>query len=168
MLMKGVARAEEVSSQKVYTGKIWDDKTGDFILADIYLPKVIRLMKYRYIPTRLQVVTRKNIFTRDFNKCGYCGKRFSPKNLTLDHVIPKAQGGKSTWVNLVTACGPCNKFKADRTPEEAGMVLRRRPREMTIHTSKHILRSMSTEDPIWQKYLFFDSLVGNEYMKEGK
>lgn len=142
MLMKGVARAEEVSSQKVYTGKIWDDKTVDFILADIYLPKVIRLMKYRYIPTRLQVVTRKNIFTRDFNKCGYCGKRFSPKNLTLDHVIPKAQGGKSTWVNLVTACGPCNKFKADRTPEQAGMVLRRAKRDdhpyQQTHFAKHV------------------------------
>jgi len=167
MLMKGVAKAEEVSTIKVYTGKIWDDKTGEFILADIFLPKVIRLKEYRYIPIRLQVVTRKNIFNRDFNKCAYCGKQFSPKSLTIDHILPKSQGGKSTWQNLCACCGPCNKAKADRTPEEAGMVLRRKPRAMTIHTSKHILRSMASEDPVWTKYLFYDSLVGAEFMREG-
>ena len=50
----------------------------------------------------------------------YCG---SEKDLTLDHVIPKSKGGKTSWKNLITACHRCNTIKGNKTPEEAGMPL---------------------------------------------
>jgi len=63
------------------------------------------------------------LFRRDRCVCAYCGETFKENDLTREHIVPKAQGGKDTWMNLVTACGPCNRHKADRTPEQAGMQL---------------------------------------------
>lgn len=75
--------------------------------------------------------------------------------LTLDHVIPRSRGGKSSWENLVACCRRCNHSKGDRTPEEAGMVLNRQPRPFTIHTNRHLMRAAAVEQERWQKYLFF-------------
>jgi 5-methylcytosine-specific restriction endonuclease McrA len=63
------------------------------------------------------------LFRRDRCVCAYCGETFREFELTREHITPKAQGGKDTWMNLVTACGPCNHHKANRTPEQAGMEL---------------------------------------------
>lgn len=87
-------------------------------------PSVIRLSRYVNAPYRGVVLSRNNIFRRDGLTCQYCGAR---NNLSLDHVLPKSRGGASNWKNLVTACRPCNARKGDKTPEEAGMPLRRRP-----------------------------------------
>lgn len=69
--------------------------------------------------------TRQAIFRRDNHTCQYCG---SKQNLTLDHVMPRARGGKDTWENLVTACVTCNNRKGDRRPEELGLVLAKVPK----------------------------------------
>lgn len=66
---------------------------------------------------------REILYARDHHMCGYCGLVFNHKVLTIDHVIPRAHGGKHTWVNTVTSCKSCNHGKADRTPEQAGMQL---------------------------------------------
>lgn len=87
-------------------------------------PCVIRLYRYVNMPYQKVTLTRLNIFRRDGNQCMYCGAK---TNLTIDHVIPKSQGGKDTWENLVTACQDCNSRKGDRTPEESGMQLLRKP-----------------------------------------
>jgi len=71
--------------------------------------------------------------------------------------MPKSRGGKNSWDNLVASCQPCNRKKADRTPEEAGMALLVRPRKMTIHTSKEILRNLAIGDPMWEPYLYFEN-----------
>ena len=68
--------------------------------------------------------SRNNIWLRDKGQCSYCRKRVSRKSMTLDHVIPRAQGGKTKWENIVTCCAPCNGLKEARTPEQAGMFLR--------------------------------------------
>lgn len=73
--------------------------------------------------------TRFYVYARDGWKCQYCGKQLPASVLTFDHVIPRAQGGRTKWTNIVTACGPCNQVKGDRTPQEAGMKLLRKPRE---------------------------------------
>lgn len=87
-------------------------------------PSVIRLNRYVYFPYKGVVLTRQNIFKRDGNRCQYCG---SPDHLTLDHVMPKSRQGRTSWDNLTTACKYCNSKKGQKTPEEAGMYLARRP-----------------------------------------
>lgn len=92
------------------------------------MPAVIRLFKYIHIPYRGVVLTRQNVFKRDRFSCQYCGNN---KNLTLDHVIPRSKGGKTSWGNLVTACRRCNTVKGDRTPEAAGLALSKKPHKPT-------------------------------------
>lgn len=69
------------------------------------------------------LLTNRTLFQRDRNLCLYCGRQFSPSDLTRDHIIPASRGGDSVWENCVTACRNCNQYKDDRTPEEAGMKL---------------------------------------------
>lgn len=88
------------------------------------MPSVIRLLRYVNVPYRGVQLTRQNVFKRDKYSCQYCGKN---KDLTLDHVVPRAKGGKSIWTNLVTACKRCNTVKGNSTPEEAGISLKLKP-----------------------------------------
>jgi DNA-directed RNA polymerase subunit RPC12/RpoP len=76
------------------------------------------------MPYKGVILSRQNIFRRDHNVCQYCG---SKDDLTLDHVMPKSRGGRTTWDNLTTACRRCNSKKGDLTPEEANMPLRSKP-----------------------------------------
>lgn len=70
-------------------------------------------------PSDTDAARRIAVLHRDGFTCGYCGEQGS----TIDHILPQSRGGLSTWDNLITACAGCNQFKADRTPEEAGMTL---------------------------------------------
>ena len=70
-------------------------------------------------------VSRREVLKRDQHRCQYCG---SKRKLTLDHVLPQSRGGRHTWDNVVTACEPCNQYKAARTPEEAKMPLAKKPK----------------------------------------
>ncbi len=94
---------------------------------EIRVPKIIRLVVYDKLPKARVKFNRKNIFARDKNICQYCGKRFPTSELSLDHVVPRSQGGISTWKNIVCACTDCNKHKGGRRPVEAGMKLIRKP-----------------------------------------
>jgi 5-methylcytosine-specific restriction endonuclease McrA len=143
LITKGVALVELPTSRMVYPG--------------IYLPSVIRLRTYRHVPIRMQVASRKNIYIRDGHKCMYCGHSFVSQDLTLDHVQPKSQGGKNEWSNLVAACGKCNHRKANRTPEEAGMYLIRRPLPANIHTPRFVLKALGKEVQEWGPYLYSNS-----------
>ena len=72
---------------------------------------------------RTPTLTNKALFRRDKNLCAYCGCEFGDVVLTRDHIHPRSRRGLDVWKNVVTACGPCNKYKNDRTPEEANMKL---------------------------------------------
>jgi len=93
----------------------------------IAVPKIIRLFGYDRFPKEQVKLNRRNIYARDTNRCQYCGKHFSTKELTLDHVVPRVQGGGNTWENLVCACVKCNARKGGRTPLQAGIALIRPP-----------------------------------------
>lgn len=88
-------------------------------------PSIIKLRTYINLPYKKVVLTRKNILRRDSYKCCYCGRGDLP--LTIDHIVPKAKGGKDSWENLVCACVVCNNKKSDRTPEEAEMSFEQKP-----------------------------------------
>lgn len=94
---------------------------------DILVPRVIRLVGYDRMPVREVKFNRKNILARDGNRCQYCGKRFAPSLLTIDHVVPRSRRGKSTWTNAVAACARCNGKKGGALPHEVGMKLVRPP-----------------------------------------
>ena len=91
------------------------------------VPEVITLTGYDRLPTAAVTFSRRNIFKRDRFTCQYCGVQPGSEELTLDHVVPRAQSGESRWENCVLACVACNKRKADRTPKQAGMRLRQQP-----------------------------------------
>jgi 5-methylcytosine-specific restriction endonuclease McrA len=93
----------------------------------IRLPRVILLTYFDRLPCKELKLTRNNVFERDKCTCQYCGQHFPREELNLDHVIPRHQGGKTTWENIVCSCIGCNTRKANRLPHEAGMRLIRKP-----------------------------------------
>jgi 5-methylcytosine-specific restriction endonuclease McrA len=90
-------------------------------------PAVVRLMRHPGAYRRSVKFSRNNVFIRDEFRCQYCGAKRGAGELTYDHVIPRVQGGKTVWENIVAACRPCNARKRGRTPEQAGMMLLHRP-----------------------------------------
>jgi 5-methylcytosine-specific restriction endonuclease McrA len=115
------------------------------------VPSVIRLKKYVRRPPHQKVAfNRKNVFRRDDNTCQYCGAKSN--DLTLDHVMPRSRGGATSWENVVACCRRCNAKKRDRTPEEANMILKRKPYapRFVFSSAFGILPNI---DPQWEKYL---------------
>ncbi len=96
---------------------------------DLAVPRVIRLLGYDRMPRQQVKLNRRNLFARDRNRCQYCGNHFPTSELTLDHVLPRTQGGGESWKNLVCACVRCNAKKGGRTPDQACMKLIRKPLE---------------------------------------
>ncbi len=116
------------------------------------LPSVVRLWRYRRVPYKRIMLTRKNVITRDNHRCQYCGTSKGP--MTVDHVIPKRLKGADTWENMVCACVKCNNKKGDHTPEQAGMTLLRQPSRPS-HIA-FIQRHIGESDQRWRQYLFMD------------
>jgi 5-methylcytosine-specific restriction endonuclease McrA len=121
----------------VFNGKVEVVKESDRIVRTVSrtfrIPAVIRLIKFiRQIYRREVPFSRKNILIRDAHVCQYCGREFSSGDLTIDHIIPKVQGGANGWTNVVACCRSCNIRKGGRTPRQAGMHLVRQPFKPTI------------------------------------
>ena len=94
-------------------------------------PEVILLTSYGGVP-RLEVsFSRRNLYRRDAYSCQYCQRRQPLEDLSIDHVMPRSRGGKTSWENCVLACVNCNSRKANRTPQESGLRLMRQPRKPT-------------------------------------
>ncbi len=93
----------------------------------IKIPEVIVLTHYDRIPDPRVPFSRRNIYKRDRNTCQYCGARPPLCDLTIDHIVPRSEGGHSTWENCVLACLRCNRRKASHTLAESGLTLLRRP-----------------------------------------
>jgi 5-methylcytosine-specific restriction endonuclease McrA len=119
---------------------------------EIAIPKIIRLLSYdKFIKHEVRL-TRRNLFSRDKNKCQYCGNRFSATELTLDHVVPRVQGGANSWSNLVCACMRCNTKKGGRTPRQANMKLIHKPFRPTQCEARK-LRIGSLQYQSWKSFL---------------
>jgi len=92
------------------------------------VPSVIRFLgKVRGLVRRGAKFNRHNVYLRDKGCCQYCGNKVSKSDFTYDHVVPRSQGGKTVWTNVVIACLRCNQKKANRTPKQAKMTLRTKP-----------------------------------------
>jgi 5-methylcytosine-specific restriction endonuclease McrA len=112
------------------------------------VPSVIRLQRYVKVPYYGISLSRHNVLRRDNFLCQYCGTN---RNLTLDHLLPRSRGGETNWLNLVTACFRCNSRKGDRTPEEAGLKLLRKPSKPSLHTFLQLHINSHNQD--WSLYL---------------
>lgn len=93
----------------------------------IKIPKIIVLSNFDRVPYKRPKFTTKNLWIRDGGICQYTGKKLTPNNGNIDHIIPKSRGGKSIWTNCVLSHKEINAKKADRTPEESGLKLIRKP-----------------------------------------
>jgi len=110
---------------------------------DIVVPRIIRVLTFAKLPRQEVKFNRRNLFARDHNTCQYCGRRYTTSQLSLDHVIPRSRGGKTTWENIVIACVPCNQRKGGRTPVQAQMKLRVAPVRPKKPTSRSTWRAPS-------------------------
>ncbi|NBO30737.1 MAG: HNH endonuclease [Cyanobacteria bacterium WB6_1B_304] len=123
-----------------------------FIYPEFPLPTVIRLRHYVAVPYKEIPLTRRNLLHRDGHSCQYCA--YTGEDLTLDHVLPRSRGGVDSWDNMVTACIRCNIKKGNRTPKEAGMVLRNQPHKphsgLYFEVAKHLKSGIHQE---WRKYV---------------
>lgn len=139
----GVERAIRL----LYLGKAVSVKDSDETMRSpsvvMRIPSAIRLLVKAVVHRYYDAMrpTRQAIFRRDDHTCQYCGTR---ANLTLDHVMPRARGGKDTWENLVAACVSCNNRKGDRRPEECGMALRKQPKPP---------RALDVSHDLWNKLM---------------
>ncbi|MFC1593037.1 HNH endonuclease, partial [Candidatus Omnitrophota bacterium] len=115
------------------------------------IPSVIRLADMIKRPRLVRKLTRFEIFNCDQFTCQYCGKE--TRQLTLDHITPRHRGGQHTWENMVGACVLCNRRKAGKTPEEAGMQLIHRPHPPHDSYSFYIPYHYQQSCHEWQKYL---------------
>lgn len=93
----------------------------------IHVPATLRLVKYANKKWKKPRFRKKVLFNRDNWECQYCGQKLYWNNITVEHIFPSSRGGETTWQNCVAACKSCNRKKANKTPEEAGMKLLSRP-----------------------------------------
>jgi 5-methylcytosine-specific restriction endonuclease McrA len=126
--------------------------------AEFFVPSVIRLRRYVRVRRRRQSagMRRLRILVRDRFQCQYCGRAMAAHELTLDHITPRSQAGRSTPENLVAACKPCNTRKGSRTPEEARMPLLTKQKALRVGLDTVMLCHYAESRPEWRKYLFVE------------
>jgi 5-methylcytosine-specific restriction endonuclease McrA len=173
LLYQGVAKAVDeqyrtfdFDSWRALSVEVHHERLG-IVGGFIRVPRVLLLVAYERIPKRHVRFSRFNIFARDNNTCQYCGRRLPRTELNLDHVVPRSQGGISTWQNIVCSCHDCNRKKGGRTPEQANMKLIRKPvrPEWTPFTAEMFSLRRYRE---WMPYLTnVDSAYWNTELLQG-
>jgi 5-methylcytosine-specific restriction endonuclease McrA len=141
LIFGGKAHAVELLNEAIHS-----------VSAEFPVPSVVRLDRYIHAPRRRVVLSKRNVFKRDNYQCQYCGT--TGDQLTLDHVVPRKFGGQSTWENLVCACIACNNRKGENRPEQAGLVLRSKPKRP--NNVSFIRNFIGFSDHRWNPYLFID------------
>jgi len=132
LLYQGVAKAID-AQYRLYEFADWAELTAEThdcvstVSRRIRVPRVVVLSAYEHLPKGKVRFSRLNIYARDHDTCQYCGRQMARSELNLDHVVPRSQGGKTSWENVVCSCVPCNLNKGGRTPEQAGIKLLKRP-----------------------------------------
>lgn len=159
-LFTGVVTAVDPETFAVYTFSDWVErgvkpgkpyiKTRKF---DIEVPEVIVLSNFDKVPQRSLHYSKYHVFKRDRYTCQYCGAQPGRHELTIDHVVPRSQGGQTDWNNCVASCGPCNSKKANRTPAQAGMVLSKRPKKPEWSIEQAVRRLAAEQKPSWRQFV---------------
>ena len=93
------------------------------VRSKVEVGSIIAIKSKFYYQDRVPTMSNRNLFRRDLNLCGYCGKKFKETQLTKDHIRPVSKGGLNTWTNCITACTRCNSYKGNYTLEQRDMQL---------------------------------------------
>jgi 5-methylcytosine-specific restriction endonuclease McrA len=125
-------------------------------------PAVVRLRSPFHRAAPQVKFSRANIYARDRHRCQYCGARCTAAELTFDHVVPRARGGRTSWENIVAACYACNGKKACRTPGEAGMTLRAAPARPRWMPAVQIQVSARSVPEAWRDYLYWTEALEDD------
>jgi len=153
-ISKDVAQTLSVSRQML----AWFELGVDAADPDTYVvrvPAVIRLLG-KVGRKKAVKFSRINVLTRDNFSCQYCGEKKLMRELNYDHVIPRSQGGKTTWENIVMACYPCNSRKQNRTPEQSGMRLLSQPvRPKTLPIGVLRMDGVKNIPECWKSFLYW-------------
>lgn len=150
---------KSVFSGKVTVVDVYPDVTIRAASLEIPLPSVIALNEYVKPQKHKPAFTKRNLFLRDEYRCQYCNERFTTNNLSIDHVVPRCQGGRLHWENAATCCLPCNGKKGSLRVEELrsiGMRLLRKPSIPTETDLASIARRMRPTRGVhqtWEPYL---------------
>lgn len=155
----GVARAMCMWIRETVSVEEYD---GDNVIRSVRqtfkVPSVIRLRTYINVrrKRRETAMKRARIYIRDRYRCQYCGENKHASELTLDHILPRAQGGESSPQNLVTACVPCNQRKGNRTPDQARMPMLTSQKALNVGLDRVLLCHYAESKPEWKKYLYLE------------
>lgn len=162
LMAKDRAQAILPDDYSIYDFESWadlnvleDEDCIKTVSLNIKVPEVIRLIDYGKMPKHRLKLSRRNLFKRDKNTCQYCGVKLSNQDATIDHVLPKSRGGKTTWKNCVIACVKCNNKKGNRKLDEVNMRLKKKPVEPSAMTPIRI--------PIFKKKVSWSKFVSDAY-----
>lgn len=136
----------------------WFELGVDDTDPDVYvvrMPAVVRLLG-KLGRKKAVKFSRINVLTRDRYSCGYCGQRKPMAELNYDHVVPRSQGGKTEWTNIISACYECNSRKRNRTPEQSGMTLLVKPvRPKSLPVAALRVDSLRDVPDAWRSWLYW-------------
>jgi 5-methylcytosine-specific restriction endonuclease McrA len=119
---------------------------------EFFVPAVIYAVNYAGQPRGKIIYSKRLVLERDDYLCQYCGMQLCRETATIDHVIPRSRGGKSTFINTVAACSPCNKKKADIPLGRSKVKLRKQPKVPYIHPLRGKINVKNIE-PEWTEHL---------------
>lgn len=157
MLFSGHARAIDTNTYQLFSWDSWKEHTKiDGVVDDpsyistpnysVLIPSVITLSYYNGVPTKNIGYSRRALYRRDNNTCQYCGAKPPIRELTVDHVLPRSKGGKTSWENCVIACAKCNSKKGDRLLHMSGLSLKTLPKK-----------------PGWKNLLFPQAVIPDQW-----
>jgi 5-methylcytosine-specific restriction endonuclease McrA len=159
LLYRDVARAVCTETFTPHDFHSWAElsrarEQGEFVQGvalRVRVPEVVVLRHFNGFPRRTVAFSRRNLYRRDNFTCQYCGSQPGTELLSIDHVVPRSRGGRSTWENCVLACLDCNKRKASRTLDEAGLRLDRKPFRPAGGPAFEI--SLGTRRRSWERFV---------------
>ena len=154
-ITREAARGLSVSKQMLAWFELGVDDTDPDMFV-VRVPAVIRLLG-KVGRKKAVKFSRINVLTRDRFTCQYCGTKKLMRELNYDHVVPRAQGGKTVWENIVSSCYECNGLKRNRTPQEAGMRLLTAPvRPKSLPIAALRLESLKEIPECWRSFLYWN------------
>jgi 5-methylcytosine-specific restriction endonuclease McrA len=145
-------------TDKVRVLKEYDDWVVRSPSTTMHVPSVV--MTTDYVKWNRKVkYSRSNVFLRDDHTCQLCGERPGIYNLSLDHVVPRSKGGKTTWTNIVTACKPCNSSKGN----DETIVPKKMPQRPSYYqlVAKRAKQPVVIKDEYWKNFLPWDETLIN-------